>query len=335
MTALRSKREARPTSVLVLSHEEVERLLDMPGCMEAMERALVALARGEFHLPLRQVVRPPGESSFFGLMPTHRAGSRPLYGLKTNAVFPNNPSQGLDRHQGSVILYDGTTGEVAAIMNATPITAIRTAAVSGVATRALAREDARELAIVGAGYQAHAHLAAMLEARQFERIRIASRTYESAQLLAAEWPLASAVETAEEAVRGADVVCTVTSSAEPVVLGEWLKPGAHVNAVGACFPHTRELDGAAVARGSLVVDRRESAEHEAGDYLLAMQEGAITAGHIKAELGEVLAGTAPGRTAEDEITVFESLGLAVEDLAAAEYLERRARESGAGTTVEF
>ena len=322
-------------SVLILGHEEVEQLLDIPGCMEAVERALVALARGEFHLPLRRVIRPPGGSSFFGLMPAHRAGSRPLYALKTNAVFPGNPARGLDRHQGSVMLYDGTTGEVMAIMNATPITAIRTAAVSGVATRALAREDARELAIVGAGYQAHAHLVAMLEARQFERIRIAGRTYESARRVAADWPLASVVATAEEAVRGADVVCTLTSSADPVVLGEWLEPGAHVNAVGACFPHARELDGAAVARATLVVDRRESAENEAGDYLLALQEGAIEAGHINAELGEVLAGMAPGRGAEDEITIFESLGIAVEDLAAAEYLERRALETGVGTTVEF
>ena len=320
---------------LILNHEEVERLLDMPGCMAAMVEALVSLARGEFHLPLRPIVRPPGESSLLGLMPTHRAGERPIYALKTVAVVPDNPTRGLDPHQGSVTLFDGTTGEVTAIMNATPITAIRTAAVSGVATRALAREDARRLAIVGAGHQAHAHVAAMLEARPFERIRIASRTYENAERLAAEWPLATAVDTAEEAVRDADVVCTVTSSAEPVVLGEWLKPGAHVNAVGACFPHTRELDGAAVARSSFFVDRRESAENEAGDYLLALQEGAIAEGHIRAELGEVLSGAAPGRTSEDEVTVFESLGLAVEDLAAAEYLERKALEAGAGTMVEF
>lgn len=322
-------------SALILSHDEVERLLDMPGCMAAMEQALVALARGEFHLPLRPIVRPPGQSSVLGLMPTHRAGARPLYGLKTVAVIPDNPTRGLDPHQGTVTLYDGTTGELVALMNATPITAIRTAAVSGIATRALARQDARELAMVGAGHQAHAHIAAMLEARPFERIRIASRSYSSAQRLAAEWPIATAVETAEEAVRDADVVCTVTSSAEPVVFGEWLTPGAHVNAVGACFPHMRELDGAAVARSSFFVDRRESAENEAGDYLLALEEGAISEGHIKAELGDVLAGTSPGRTSDDEITVFESQGLAVEDLAAAEYLERRADETGVGTRVEF
>ncbi len=322
-------------SVLILNHEEVERLLDIPGCMEAVEQALVALARGEFHLPLRPIVKPPGESSFLGLMPAHRGGTRPLYALKTVAIFPDNPTRGLDPHQGSVTLYDGTTGEVVAIMNATPITAIRTAAASAVATRALAREDARELAIVGAGHQAHAHVAAMLQARRFERVRIAARSVESARRLADEWPRAVAVETAEEAVRGADVVCTVTSSNEPVVLGEWLAPGTHLNAVGACRAHTRELDGAALARAAFFVDRRESAENEAGDFLLAVEEGAIGRDHIRAELGEVLAGDAPGRTSADEITIFESLGLAIEDLAAAEYLERRATETGVGMRVDF
>jgi ornithine cyclodeaminase/alanine dehydrogenase-like protein (mu-crystallin family) len=321
--------------MLILSGEEVVRLLDMPGCMQAMEKALVTLARGEFHLPLRPVVRPPGESHLLGLMPTYRSGGRPLYALKTVAIFPDNPSRGLDPHQGTVTLYDGTTGEVLAVMNASPITAIRTAAVSGVATRALAREDARVLAVVGAGHQARPHIAAMLEARPLEEVRISSRSYESAERLAAEWPLARAVESNEDAVRGADVICTVTQSAMPVLSHEWLAPGVHINAVGACFPHTRELDTETVVRSSFFTDRRESCENEAGDYVIPLQEGAISDGHIRAELGEVLAGTGPGRTSPQEITVFESLGLAVEDLAAAEYLMCRAREAGAGTTVEF
>jgi ornithine cyclodeaminase len=268
-------------------------------------------------------------------MPTFRSGDRPLYALKTVAVVPDNPTRGLDPHQGTVTLYDGTTGEVLAVMNASPITAIRTAAVSGVATRALAREDARVLAMIGAGHQAHPHMAAMLEARPFEEIRVSSRSRGSAERLAAEWPAARAVDTNEEAVRGADVICTVTQSAEPVLRAEWLEPGAHINAVGACFPHTRELDTETVVRSSFFTDRRESCENEAGDYVIPLKEGAISNGHIKAELGEVLAGTATGRTAPDEITVFESLGLAVEDLAAAEYLVRRAQETGSGTTVDF
>ncbi|HZT44974.1 MAG TPA: ornithine cyclodeaminase family protein [Gaiellaceae bacterium] len=321
--------------MLILNEREVVELLDLPGCMAAMEQALVSLARGEFHLPLRPVVKPPGERHLLGLMPTYRSGERPLYALKTVAIFPDNPARGLDPHQGTVTLYDGETGEVLAVMNASPITAIRTAAVSGLATRALARDDARVLAIVGAGHQARPHVAAMLEARPFEEIRISARTRESAERLAAEWPSARALETNEEAVRGADVICTVTQSAEPVLRADWLTPGAHVNAVGACFPHTRELDAETVARSSFFTDRRESCENEAGDYVIAKQEGAIADGHIKAELGEVLAGTAAGRSSQDELTVFESLGLAVEDLAAAEYLLRRAQETGRGTTVEF
>jgi ornithine cyclodeaminase/alanine dehydrogenase-like protein (mu-crystallin family) len=321
--------------MLILNEHEVVELLDMPGCMAAMEAALVSLARGDFYLPLRPKIAPPGESHFLGLMPTFRGGERPLYALKTVAIFPDNPSRGLDPHQGTVTLYDGETGQVLAVMNASPITAIRTAAVSGVATRALAREDARVLAIVGAGHQAGAHIEAMLQARPFSEIRIAARTRKSAERLAGEWPDARAVESNEEAVQGADVVCTVTQSAEPVLEGGWLSPGAHINAVGACLPHTRELDSATVARSSFFTDRRESCENEAGDYILALRDGAIADGHIKAELGEVLAGMAPGRTSPDEITVFESLGLAVEDLASAEYLMRRAEETGKGATVEF
>jgi len=176
----------------------------------------------------------------------------------------------------------------------------------------------------------------MLEARQFEQIRIAARSLESAERLAAEWPLATAVDTVEEAVRGADVVCTVTNSSEPVLRHEWLKAGAHVNAVGSSVKTTRELDTATVAACSLFVDRRESTVNEAGDYLTPLAEGAIPGPeHIKAELGEILAGSHPGRTADDELTVFKSLGLAVEDLAAAEYVVRRAAETGTGTTVEF
>ncbi len=320
--------------MLVLNQREVEELLDFPGCIEAMEAALVALARGELHQPLRPVVRPPGESNFLGLMPAHRAGARPLYSLKTVCVFPDNPQRGLDAHQGSVTLFDGVTGEVRAMLNASAITAIRTAACSALATRVLARKDARELAILGAGIQARAHLEALPLVRPFERIRVASRNPERARELAAEAG-AEAASSAEEAVRGADVIVTATSSAEPVLRREWLRPGAHLNAVGACFPHTRELDAATVAAAAFFGDRRESVENEAGDYLLALEEGAIGADHLRAELGEVLTGVRPGRSSEEEITVFESLGLAVEDLFAAEYVVSRAREAGRGADVEF
>ena len=321
-------------ALLILNQREVEELLDMEGCIGAMEQALSSLARGEVLVPLRPIIRPPGEDHLLGLMPVHRGGDRPMYALKTVCVFPDNPQRGLDPHQGSVSLFDGKTGELRVLANASAVTAIRTAAVSALATRALAREDARVSAIVGAGHQAHAHIRAMRAARPFERIVVASRRPEQARELADEHGI-EAASTVEEAVRDADVVSTVTNSAEPVVRREWLRPGAHLNAVGACFPHTRELDSATIAESALYVDRRESAENESGDYLIPLREGSIADGHIRAELGDVLVGAVPGRESDEQLTVFDSLGLAVEDLAAVEYLARRARETGAGVEVEF
>jgi ornithine cyclodeaminase len=223
-------------------------------------------------------------------------------------------------------------------VNASAITAIRTAAVSAVATRLLAREDVRELAILGAGVQARSHLEAMAVVRSFETARIWSRTAEHAQALADEssapFPI-EAVGSAEDAVRAADVVCTTTSSREPILRRAWLGDGAHVNAVGSSIPTTRELDTETMAAAALFVDRRESTVNEAGDFLFAQREGAIGPEHIRAELGQLLAGTAEGRTSPDDLTVFKSLGLAVEDLAAAEHLYRRARETGGGTEVDL
>jgi ornithine cyclodeaminase/alanine dehydrogenase-like protein (mu-crystallin family) len=323
------------SQVLVLSEADVVALLDMEGCIGAMEQAFAALARGEVFVPLRPMIRPPGANTLLGLMPVHRGGEQPVYALKTVCIAPANAAIGLDPHQGTVTLFDGVTGQVRAQLNAAPVTSIRTAACSAVATKLLARADARELAIVGAGHQAAAHVAAMRAARPFERIRIASRNPAHAAALAARIDGAEASASIEEAVRGADVVVTATTSAEPVLERAWLKPGAHVNAVGACFPTTRELDAATVADSSFFVDLRESAERESGDYLLALEDGAIGSDHIRAELGEVLTGAKPGRTSPDELTVFESLGLAVEDLFAAEYVVGRAEESGRGVLVEF
>jgi ornithine cyclodeaminase len=321
-------------AVLVLNQQEVEQLLDMKGCIEAMAGALSSLARGEVHVPLRFLVSPENEPSLIGLMPAHRAGEAPLYSLKTVCVFPDNPQRGLDAHQGTVTLFDGETGEVRALMNASAITAIRTAAVSAVATRLLAREDARELGVLGAGVQARSHLEALRLVRDFDRVRIFSPTAAHAQALAAEAG-AEAVGSAEDAVRGADVVVAATSAVKPVLQRDWLKEGAHVNSVGGRPPTMRELDTATIADSAFFVDRRESAESEAFDYRDALEAGAIGPDHIRAEIGELLVGTKAGRSAPDELTVFRSLGLAVEDLAAAEYVVRRARETGAGTELEF
>ncbi len=321
-------------SLLVLSEHDIRRLLDMESCIEAMTEVLASLARGELYQPLRFVVRPPDADGLLGLMPAHRAGASAAYALKEIVVSPKNPARGLDAHQGGVLLHDGETGELVALLNASPITAIRTAAVSAVATRALARPDAGRVAILGAGVQARAHVDAMRAVLDDPEIRIWARRLETAEQLAAE--VGAIVDPSpDSALFGAEVVCTTTSATEPVVHKRWLARGAHVNAVGSCLPTIRELDTETMAHASLFVDRRESALNEAGDYVLAAAEGAIGPDHIKAELGEVLAGMHPGREHEDELTVFESLGIAVEDLAAAELVVRRAREQGAGEEVPF
>jgi ornithine cyclodeaminase/alanine dehydrogenase-like protein (mu-crystallin family) len=309
--------------VLVLSEHEVEELLPMGQCIEVMADALAALARGEVHNPLRQAIRAPGAPGLLGLMPAWRGGEGAYYALKEVCVFPENPKRGLDTHLGAVILHSGETGEPLAFMNASAITAIRTAAVSALATRLLARQDASVLAVLGAGVQAKAHLRAIPLVREIREVRTYSRT-------------SGTVRSAEEAVRGADVIVTATSSREPVLRREWIAPGAHVNAVGSSIAAARELDGETVAAASLFVDRRESTVNESGDYLFALREGAIGGPeHIRAELGELLTGSAQGRQSESEITLFKSLGLAVEDLAAAAFLYERARRDGRGTWVEF
>lgn len=322
--------------VLILSEHDVERLLTMEQCIEVMADALAALARGEVHNPLRQGIRAPGAAGLLGLMPAWRAGpGESYYALKEVCVFPGNPKRGLDTHLGAVILHSGDTGEPLAFMNASAITAIRTAAVSAVATRLLAREDASSLAILGAGVQARSHLKALPLVRNISDIRIYSRDRAKAEALATSPATRSAAD-AESAVRGADIIVTATSSPEPVLRLEWIAPGAHINAVGSSIAAARELDGATVAAASLFVDRRESTVNESGDYLMALREGAISGPeHIRAELGEILTGTAPGRRSEDEITLFKSLGLAIEDLAAAAFLYGEAQRTGGGTWVEL
>jgi ornithine cyclodeaminase/alanine dehydrogenase-like protein (mu-crystallin family) len=320
---------------LVLSDADVRRLLPMTECIEVMAEALTALARDEAENPLRSMVRAADGESLMGLMPAHRSTGTPAWGLKVICLFPDNPKRGLDAHQGGVLLFDGETGQPRAMLNASTVTEIRTAAVSGVATRLLAREDVRELAVLGSGVQARSHLEAMQAVRSFGRIRIFSPNRDHAEQLAQESGGTDAVGSAEEAVRGADVVVTATNSREPVLRRDWLKPGAHINAVGSSFAGARELDTSTVAAASLFVDRRESTLNEAGDYLMPAAEGAIGPEHIRAEIGELLIGAAPGRTSPEELTLFKSLGIAVEDLAAAEYVVRRAGEEGVGTEVPF
>ena len=326
--------------ILILNHAEIEQLLPMAECIEVMAEALTDLSAGRMHQPLRSIVRPPEAIGLMGLMPAYVAGDRAVYGLKAVCVFPSNTALGKDAHQGSVMLFSAATGELMALMNASAITAIRTGAVSAVATRLLARADAADLAILGTGVQARSHLAAIACVRSIRHVRVASRSFAHARAFAEEhasrypFPI-EPVASAEEAVRGADLIVTTTTAAEPILRHEWIAPGAHINAVGSSIATTREIDTITMSNAELFVDRRESTLNEAGDYLFAMREGAIGPEHIRAEVGELLLQKQPGRSAPDAITLFKSLGLAIEDLAAADYVYRQAQARGVGTWVEF
>jgi len=326
--------------LLVLKEEDILRLLPMRECITVMAQALIALARGQVYQPLRTVIRPPEIPGILGLMPAALSGEHPALGLKAVCAFPANSARGKDSHQGAVILFDTESGEPLALLSASAITGVRTAAVTAVATELLARRDAGDLAVIGAGRQARAHLEALASVRSLRRVRIVDSYPERARSVAAEMSgilslAIEVVESAEEAVRGADLVVTVTSSADPVLLGEWLAEGAHVNLVGASTPREREADAATLARARLFVDRRESCLNESGEYLAACQEGMIGPDHVLAELGELLVGERAGRTADEEITLFKSLGMAVEDVAAAEYAYRKDLERDEGVWVEL
>ncbi len=323
----------------VIASAEVRRLLPMSECVEVVAEALQTLARGDAVLPLRQAMWLPDRSGLLGLMPGYLGGMRSL-GLKAVSVMPGNHGTGYDSHQGVVLLFEVEHGCPVAVVDASSLTEIRTAAASAVATRALARRDAGDLALLGSGVQARSHLEAMGCVRSLRRVRIWSRSAENARRFAEREGRRSGhtievCTTVQEAVRDADLVCTTTAAREPVLFGEWLAPGAHVNAVGACFASSRELDTSAVARAKLYVDRKESALAEAGDFLIPKAEGAISDAHIVGEIGELLLGSIPGRRSETELTLFKSLGIAIEDLAAAQHVLRRAVVEGVGTALEL
>jgi ornithine cyclodeaminase len=330
--------------VLVLSHRDVLAALPPQACAEAMAAVLAGHARGETFMPLRSVMMPPDAPGFMGLMPGWSRGqgkSTGAFALKAVCILPGNPARGLDAHQGLVTLFDGETGVPTAILDASAVTAVRTAAVTAVATGALARPDAATLAVLGAGTQARAHLRALAGVRAFERVWVYAPTAAHAKEVADAATAAglagvTVAASAQAALHDADVVVTVTSAREPVLRREWLKPGAHLNAVGASSPRSREIDTATVAASALFCDSRESLRNEAGEFRLAIAEGLITGDeHVRAELGEVLAGTAAGRRDAGELTMFRSLGLAVEDLAAAQCAVATATRQGIGTEVEL
>lgn len=320
--------------MLILNESDVTTALTMPECIETMQGVLLGMARGHYFNPLRQRARPDGNPNWITLMPVMRTAAPRLWALKEMAVTPANAARGLDPIQGAVLLHDGDDGRLLAVVHAAALTAIRTAAVSAVATRALARRGAASVAIIGTGVQGRAHIDSMRCTLPLARLRLWGRDHQRALQLAAQTGC-EAVESLETIIREADVVCTVTAALEPITRAAWFAPGCHLNAVGSSTPAAREIDAATIARASLFVDRRDAALAESGDILGALREQAITPAHIRAELGDVLAGAQPGRASKDEFTLYKALGFAALDLAAAELAVRRARERSLGVEVAW
>jgi alanine dehydrogenase len=319
---------------LWLSEKDVRAVLAPLELIEAMEDALAAFTSGAVVQPVRTAVEI-GNRSFFALMPA-LYNRQNVLGAKLVTVVPENVARGLHTHLAAISLFDPQTGELLAVMDGRYITEVRTAAVSAVSVRHLARKNASVLAILGTGVQACSHLKALQEVRAFQEIRVWSPTREHVHrfVASAGRPIRAAASAAE-AVHGADVVVVATSSVTPAIEEPWVGNGTHVIAIGACRPSQREVDPALVARARLVVDSRAAALVESGDIVQSIWEGRFGPEHIAAELGEVVAGLKPGRTSEDQVTLFKSLGLAVEDVVSAGLAYRRAVEQGRGLSVEL
>ncbi|HEY2434564.1 MAG TPA: ornithine cyclodeaminase family protein [Vicinamibacterales bacterium] len=321
---------------VLLTEADVRAVLPMDDLIAAMETALERFSAGAVRQPLRSVVDTGGHG-FYGVMPAYLEDP-PALGTKLVSVYHGNPARGLTSHLATIVLHDPETGELQAVMDGRYITEARTAAVSAASVRRLAREDARALAIFGTGVQARSHAAALLRVRPFASIRVWGRHGDRAAALARDLAVSTgvrveAVATARDAAAGADVIALVTASTEPVLTRDVVREGTHVCAVGACRPNQREMDTALVRAGCVFVDSREGALAEAGDLVIPMKEGAIEASHIAAELGEVIGGRHPGRRTTDEITIFKSLGMAVEDVAAARLAFERSVAAGLGRGV--
>ncbi len=325
--------------ILVIDRDEVRRLLPMAACIEVMETALRTLAEGGAVQPLRSLMRLPGQKGILGMMPACTQ-EPPATAIKVVTVFPGNHGTEFDSHQGAVLLFDDQRGQLLAVAEAAEITAIRTAAVSALATRLLARPDAGDLALLGSGVQARTHLEALSLVRPLRRVRVWSPNAQHRQSFAKRederysFPV-EAAQSARQAVRDADLICTVSFARQPIFEADWIAPGAHINAVGSSTPKAREVDSQTMARSRFFVDRRESTLNESGDFLIPKSEGLVDDSHIQGEVGELLLGRCLGRTTESEITLFKSLGLGVEDAAAVHHVYHQARKEGLGTAVPF
>ena len=310
-------------SISVLDADSVRRHLSMSVCIDLVQETQIAISRGEIEIPLRSTLPVDEGRATFLVMPGE-VGESGTFGAKLLSIYPDNPAQGLAAIQGYVLLFDAADGTPSALVDAASITAIRTAAASAAATRALARLDASRLALLGYGVQAESHLEAMCAVRHIREVRVWGPNIEKARAFAArhERPelIIEAVEIAGEAVRGADLVCAVSNARDPLIVANDVSPGTHLNLVGAHKPNGREADAETLARSRVYTEVTKFALAEAGDLILAIEEGVLSASEIRGEIGEVFAGTLAGRTSEGEITLYKSLGNTAQDLASAAYV---------------
>jgi ornithine cyclodeaminase len=311
----------------------------MSECIELMQRTMIALSEGRVVLPLRSLLIMPQAIGMMGNMPGY-LGEPECFGVKLVSLMPRNKPPQFSSHLGVVLLFECEHGQPVALVDAAAITAIRTAAASAMATRLLARHDATDLALLGAGEQAQSHLEAMLSVRKMRRVRVWGRDAAKAAAFAAAEGARHGISietaiTVQEAVRDAEIVCTLTKARDPILLGDWIAPGTHLNVVGSSVAAKAEIDTPAVLRSRFFVDCRNSTVNEAGEYLRALRANVITPEHILAEIGEVANGSKPGRRSANEVTLYKSLGVAPQDLAAAHYVLQQARARGVGQSVEF
>jgi ornithine cyclodeaminase len=325
--------------VIVLGERDVYELLTIADCIDVMDGAFRTVAAGNFAQPQRLIAWLPGGRGAIGSMPAY-LGDPDTLAAKVITVFPENRAAGLESHQGSVLLHETQTGRPLAIVHAGAVTAIRTAAVSALAARILSNPNATRLGLLGSGTQARTHLEAMRAIRPIAHVKVWSRTPDHANAFAAQESARCGIpievaSSPRDAVRGSEIVCTLTAATAPVLEGEWLEPGMHVSAAGSSVPPFRELDSQAVERARVFVDNRECVLNEADDLRVPIAEGVVTPEHILGDLGELVTGKVRGRTTPADVTLFKSVGMAIEDAAAARELFSRAKARGRGTRVEY
>jgi alanine dehydrogenase len=318
--------------VLVLNGDDIRRLVTIADLIEPIATAMVGVSRREAQLPLRQAI-PLGGADKFGVMPGALGGNG-TYGAKLLSLFPRNPDRGLSSHAGVMLVFDRESGLPKACLDASVLTALRTAAASAVATRLLARPDARRLAIIGAGEEAEGHVTAMRAVRPIDKVVVWSRSRDKTEAFARKQGIA-AVPTLAAALNDADIICTTTSATAPFLAAAMVPAGAHLNAVGGSMPYLRELQPDCVPALGFFTDYRPSLEAQAGEVIDARAQGLVPADWQATEIGEVIAGTHPGRTSDSQRTIYRSLGVAAQDLAAADFIAARAIECDCGVAVAW